>query len=109
MKETNELLTVKFDEFSELLRKSNTEALVEVMKGVTLEFEKQMSALINKLIQENFEQLNQSVANMNQWQQENKEMIVSEIRAACLKWEPRISIINVRAIDNVQDAEDNTV
>jgi chromosome segregation ATPase len=47
------------------------------MKGVTLEFEKQMSALINKLIQENFEQLNQSVANMNQWQQENKEMIVA--------------------------------
>lgn len=77
MKETNELLTEKFDEFSELLRKSNTEALVEVMKGVTLEFEKQMSALINKLIQENFEQLNQSVANMNQWQQENKEMIVA--------------------------------
>jgi len=77
MNETNALLTAKFDEFSELLKKSNTEALVEVMKGVTLEFEKQMSALINKLIQENFEQLNQSVANMNQWQQENKAMIVS--------------------------------
>ena len=77
MKETNLLLTDKFNEFSELLRKSNTEALVEVMKGVTLEFEKQMSALINKLIQENFEQLNQSVANMNLWQQENKEMILS--------------------------------
>ena len=77
MNETNALLTAKFDEFSELLKKSNTEALVEVMKGVTMEFEKQMSALINKLIQENFEQLNQSVANMNQWQQENKAMIVS--------------------------------
>lgn len=77
MKETNILLTDKFNEFSELLRKSNTEALVEVMKGVTLEFEKQMSALINKLIQENFDQLNQSVANMNQWQKENKEMIES--------------------------------
>lgn len=77
MNETNALLTAKFDEFSELLKKSNTEALVEVMKGVTMEFEKQMSALINKLIQENFEQLNQSVANMNQWQQENKAMIVA--------------------------------
>lgn len=75
MKETNQLLTVKFDEFSELLKKSNTEALVEVMRGVTLEFEKQMNALISKLIQENFEQLNASVANMIQWQQDNKEMI----------------------------------
>ena len=38
MTETNQLLTAKFDEFSELLQKSNTEALVEVMKKVTEEF-----------------------------------------------------------------------
>lgn len=75
MSETNVLLTEKFAEFSDLLRKSNTEALVEVMKGVTEEFEKQMNALISKLIQENFEQLNQSVATMVQWQQDNKDMI----------------------------------
>jgi hypothetical protein len=75
MSETNVLLTEKFAEFSELLKKSNTEALVEVMKGVTEEFEKQMNALISKLIQENFEQLNQSVATMVQWQQDNKDMI----------------------------------
>ena len=67
----------KFDEFTELLKKSNTEALVEVMKKVTEEFQKQMNALINKLIQENFEQLNKSVERLNTWQQENKEMIVS--------------------------------
>ncbi len=77
MNETNILLTQKFEEFSELLKKSNTEALVEVMKGVTEEFEKQMNALISKLIQENFEQLNQSVANMIQWQKDNKDMIES--------------------------------
>lgn len=75
MEATNKLLTQKFDEFSELLKKSNTEALVEVMKKVTAEFQKQMNALINKLIQENFDQLNMSVERLNQWQQENKEMI----------------------------------
>ena len=80
MTDTNKLLTEKFDEFSELLKKSNTEALVEVMKTVTEEFQKQMNALINKLIQENFDQLNQSVERLNQWQQENKEMIQSLTR-----------------------------
>lgn len=74
---TNELLEIKFNEFSELLKKSNTEALVEVMKKVTEEFQQQMSTLINKLVQENFEQLNKSVERLNVWQQENKEMITS--------------------------------
>lgn len=45
------------------------------MKKVTEEFNKQMSDLINKLVQENFEQLNHSVEQLNQWQIENKEMI----------------------------------
>lgn len=75
MTETNKLLTAKFDEFSELLQKSNTEALVEVMKKVTEEFQKQMNELISKLVQENFDQLNKSVEKLNIWQQENKEMI----------------------------------
>ena len=77
MKDTNKLLEEKFNEFSELLKKSNTEALVEVMKKVTQEFQKQMNTLINKLIQENFDQLNKSVEKLNVWQQENKEMIAS--------------------------------
>lgn len=77
MTETNGLLERKFDEFSELLKKNNTEALVEVMKRVTEEFQTQMNALISKLVQENFEQLNNSVEKLNQWQVENKEMIES--------------------------------
>lgn len=80
MEKTNKLLERKFDEFTELLKKSNTEALVEVMKNVTKEFQKQMDALISKLIQENFEQLNKSVERLNQWQQDNKEMIASLTR-----------------------------
>ena len=77
MEKTNDLLERKFNEFTELLKKSNTEALVEVMKKVTEEFQKQMNSLINKLIQENFDQLNKSVEKLNHWQQENKEMIAS--------------------------------
>lgn len=73
--ETNELLAKKFDEFSELLKKSNTESLVKVMEKVTEEFQKQMKDLISRLIQQNFEQLNQSVQRLNTWQIENKEMI----------------------------------
>ena len=80
MQKTNDLLERKFDEFTELLKKSNTEALVEVMKRVTEEFQKQMNTLINNLIQENFDQLNKSVEKLNQWQQENKEMIASLTR-----------------------------
>ena len=80
MDDTNRLLTQKFNEFTELLKKSNTEALVEVMKKVTEEFQKQMSELINKLVQENFDQLNKSVERLNTWQQENKEMISSLTR-----------------------------
>lgn len=80
MDKTNDLLECKFNEFTELLKKGNTEALVEVMKRVTEEFQKQMNTLINKLIQENFEQLNQSVERLNKWQQENKEMIASLTR-----------------------------
>lgn len=77
MTETNKLLTEKFEEFAELLRKSNTEALVEVMKKVTEEFQKQMKDLIGRLVKENFEQLNKSVERLNKWQEDNKEMIQS--------------------------------
>lgn len=75
MGKNNELIRKKFDEFSELLKKNNTEALVEVMKRATEEFNQQMSSLINKLVQENFAELNNSVKNLNDWQKENKEQI----------------------------------
>lgn len=77
MAKTNILLEKKFDDFAELLKKNNTEALVEVMRNVTEEFQTQMNALISKLVQENFDQLNKSVEKLNTWQQENKEMISS--------------------------------
>lgn len=52
MNKNNELISKKFDEFSILLAKNNTEALVEVMKKATEEFNSQMSSLIEKLVQD---------------------------------------------------------
>jgi hypothetical protein len=75
MNENNKLISKKFDKFSELLAKNNTETLVNVMKKATEQFNAQMSALVEKLVKENFEELNNSVQRMNQWQQENKKMI----------------------------------
>ena len=71
----NKFIVKKFDEFSELMAKNNTEALVDVMKNATEQFNTQMSDLINKLVQENFSELNKSVQSMNDWQRENKEQI----------------------------------
>lgn len=75
MSENNKLTAKKFDEFSELLRKNNTEALVEVMKKATEQFNEQMSELINRLVKENFAELNSSVKSLNDWQKQNKEQV----------------------------------
>lgn len=75
MSENNQLTAKKFDEFSELLKQNNTEALVEVMKRTTEQFNSQMSELINRLVKENFAELNNSVKNLNDWQQQNKEQV----------------------------------
>ena len=75
MSENNKLTAKKFDEFSELLKQNNTEALVEVMKRTTEQFNAQMSELINRLVKENFAELNNSVKNLNDWQNQNKEQI----------------------------------
>lgn len=73
--ENGKVIQNKFDEFGNILKKNNTEALVEVMKSATETFNAQMTELIEKLVQENFKELNTSVQNLNTWQHENKEMI----------------------------------
>ena len=75
MRTSNDLLVDKFDEFAELLRKNNTEALVEVMRASTEQFNAQMSELIDKLVKENFKELNGSVQMLNTWQKENKDQV----------------------------------
>lgn len=75
-----DVLTQKFEDFSEMLKKSNTDALVEVMEKLTEEFQKQMGTLIERLVQKNFNQLTQSVDRLNLWQQENKNQVATLIQ-----------------------------
>ena len=53
-------LEQKFEDFSDLLSKSNTEALVDVIEQVIGGFNDKLNELIEKLVKENFEQLNES-------------------------------------------------
>ena len=54
------------------LQKNNTEALVKVMQSATEEFNRHMSAIVDRLVKENFQELNAAVQNMLGWQSENK-------------------------------------
>jgi chromosome segregation ATPase len=75
MNKNNEIIQTKFDEFTKLLTENNTKALVEAMEKVITDFNTQMNELIQRLVKENFEELNNSVKNLNDWQKENKEQI----------------------------------
>lgn len=65
----------EFQTFAQLLAKNNTEALVDVMKTVITDFNTQMNELIQRLVKENFEELNSSVKRLNEWQIINKEQV----------------------------------
>jgi len=75
MKSNTEFVEKKFDEFTELLKQSNTDALVEVIEKVIGGFNEKLNDLIERLVKENFEELNKSVENLNKWQQDNKEQV----------------------------------
>lgn len=79
MKQGQELMVQKFDEFSDLLEKSNTEALVKAIENVIGGFNDKLSELIDRLVKENFEELNKSVKSLNDWQRENKEQVATLI------------------------------
>ena len=79
MNKNNEIIKTKFDEFTKLLTENNTKALVEAMEKVITDFNTQMNELIQRLVKENFEELNNSVKNLNDWQKINKEQIATLI------------------------------
>lgn len=41
--------------------------------------------------------------------EENKETIVAEIRGVCLKYEPRINVVDIIPVNDINDQENNTV
>lgn len=40
---------------------------------------------------------------------DNKEQIAAEVRGVCLKWEPRVNIVSITPVKDVNLDEDNTV
>ncbi|OQY38527.1 MAG: hypothetical protein B6229_05720 [Spirochaetaceae bacterium 4572_7] len=97
------ILNSKIDDFAEIMIKNNTESLVDVMKQATESFNAQMSDLLDKLIQENFKELNSSVNSLNTWQKENKEM-VSSLTDQFFKVSDSFST----ASTSIKDISDNT-
>lgn len=73
--DSNKIMKEKFDEFAELLSQNNTKILVEAIENVIGEFNVKLAELINRLVKENFEELNRSVQRLNEWQQNNKEQV----------------------------------
>ena len=75
MNETNMLLTSKLEDVTNLLEKNDMEQLSLYMKKFASDFQNQMNALFNKLVSDNFKELNKSIEILCSWQQENKDMI----------------------------------
>lgn len=78
--ENSSAIIEKLNEFSKQLAESNTKALVEAMEKVINDFNTQMKELIGRLVKENFEELNNSVKSLNDWQKENKAQIEALIK-----------------------------
>lgn len=75
MERNRKLMIIEFEKFSDLLAKNNTEILVEAIENVIGNFNEKLNELLGRLVKENFEQLNDSVQKLNQWQEENKAMV----------------------------------
>lgn len=71
----HKLMEQKFGEFAELLASANTDALREAMQTLVSDFNDTFRNLITNLINQNFEELNESVKNLNTWQQQYRSMI----------------------------------
>ena len=68
-------LSSKFDDFGEQLAKNNTEVLADAIERVIGNFNDKLNELLERLVRKNFEELNQSVQQLNIWQAENKKMV----------------------------------
>lgn len=78
--DTNSLLRDKFDEFARLLAENNAKALVDAMMRVIEDFNETFAELIGSLVSKNFEELNESVKNLNSWQKSNMQQMQTLIQ-----------------------------
>ncbi len=69
------LMEQKFTEFAKLMASANTDALRQAMESLISDFNDTFRSLITNLVNQNFEELNESVKNLNSWQQQYKQMV----------------------------------
>ena len=75
MNETEKFFISKLKDVTSLLEKNDIEQMTLYMKKFASDFQNQMNALINKLVSDNFKELNNGIKVLCSWQQENKDMI----------------------------------
>lgn len=112
MNRNNEIIKNKFDEFTKLLTENNTKALVEAMEKVITDFNSQMNELIQRLVKENFEELNNSVKNLNDWQKENKkqiEVLINQFNQVTSNLETSSKNIHEISINTKSLTDDNSL
>jgi hypothetical protein len=108
---TNTTFETKFEDFIKYLQENNTKSLLEIMQKATEEFNKQMKDLVNKLVQENFAELNQSVLNLNTWQKENKlgiELLTQQFINTTESFRISSDVLKEVAVNTGKLVEDNS-
>jgi hypothetical protein len=107
VRSNQELIARKFDEFTALMEKSNTEALVKAIENVIGGFNEKLTDLIDRLVKENFEELNKSVKSLNDWQKENKEQVAA-LTAQFKDVSERLQI-SAKSIESITHSTDTLV
>lgn len=72
---TIEVLNANNRELALKISDRNTKGLLEAMEKSVEMFQEKMEDVMQRLVKKNFDQLNNSVAQLNQWQRENKEIL----------------------------------
>ncbi len=75
VKQNGETMEQRFREFGEALGRHNVEALTRAIEEVIGGFNQRLGDLLERLVQENFAELNRSVERLNTWQQQHAEQV----------------------------------
>jgi len=77
MRSTNERLIYHLNQFSKNLANQNQEALIKALEGVVADLNTGFKDILGSLVKQNFVLLTESVNNLNKWQAEHKQQVVT--------------------------------
>jgi hypothetical protein len=75
VKSLSDVIQKSNDSLSEKIADMNTKGLLKAMEDSVALFNSKMEEMLERLVKENFQALNQSVQQLNTWQQENKKVV----------------------------------